>query len=395
MSAVLLLMLMLGPLLPGEDATAAARAAMVRGLRDEGISDERVLDAIVRTPRDQFVPSAQRPLAYVDQALPIGHRQTISPPYIVAYMTQTLEVEAGHRVLEIGTGSGYQAAVLSPLAADVYTIEIVEPLAKTAARTLARLELSNVHTRTGDGYVGWPDAAPFDRIIVTCSPEDVPQPLIEQLAEGGRMLIPLGERYQQVFHLFEKRDGKLERTRLVPTLFVPMTGRSEELRHVQPDPANPAVVNGGFEDVTTGDNPRATGWHQQRLVTLEADAASGRRCVRLHNEDPGQLAQMLQGMPLDGRQVRELTLSASIRVDDVRFGAGGDERPAVDLFLFDSRRDTIGRLTLGPIRSDAAAWKPVSRDFRVPRQTREAIIRVGLNGATGTVWFDDISVTGR
>ena len=372
------------------DPYAALRADLVAYLKEEGITDARVLDAVAKTPRHEFVPLSRRRLAYVDQALPIGSRQTISPPYIVAYMTQTLAVEPHHKVLEIGTGSGYQAAILSPLVKDVYSIEIVEDLSRTATRTLRRLGLDNVHTLHGDGYKGWPEHAPFDRIIVTCSPEDVPRPLVDQLAEGGQMLIPLGERYQQVFHLLEKTNGELVETKLVPTLFVPMTGRSEELRDVQPDPANPAVVNGGFEKVRPGDKP--AGWHQVRQATLEADAASGRRCLKLSNAAAGDLCQALQGMPLDGRAVPRLTISAAFKADGIRFGAEPSARPSVELYLFDSRRDTIGRLTLGPFKSDTAEWRPVEKTFRVPRSAREAIIRVGLNGATGTLWLDDVAI---
>ena len=162
-----------------------------------GVTNERVIQAMRDTPRHEFVPANQRQYAYLDMALPIGNAQTISPPFIVASMTQEIDPQPTDRVLEIGTGSGYQAAVLSPLVKDVYTIEIVEPLGRRATRTLKRLGYKNVHTRVGDGYKGWPEAAPFDKIIVTCSPEKVPQPLVDQLREGGLMIVPVGERYQQ------------------------------------------------------------------------------------------------------------------------------------------------------------------------------------------------------
>src|SRR3990172_6053762 len=180
-------------------------------------------------------------------ALPIGDQQTISPPFVVAYMTQEIAPHPTDRVLEIGTGSGYQAAVLSPLVRDVYTIEIVEPLGRRAARTLKRLGYKNVFAKVGDGYLGWPDAAPFDKIVVTCSPEKVPQPLVDQLREGGLMVIPVGERYQQTLFLMRETGGKLQSEALRPTLFVPMTGAAEEKRRVQPDPTNPQLTNGNFE----------------------------------------------------------------------------------------------------------------------------------------------------
>jgi protein-L-isoaspartate(D-aspartate) O-methyltransferase len=192
-----------------------------------GIQDERVLAAMRAVPRHEFVPAELRDRAYDDRPLPIGHGQTISQPYIVAFMTEALRVQPTDRVLEIGTGSGYQAAVLGKLAAKVYSIEIVEPLAERARADLARLGFTNVHVRAGDGYRGWPEAAPFDAVVVTCAPEHVPQPLVEQLQEGGRMIIPVGYAYGQRLYLVEKRAGKVEQRAVLPVMFVPMTGESQ------------------------------------------------------------------------------------------------------------------------------------------------------------------------
>ncbi|MBQ7815712.1 MAG: protein-L-isoaspartate(D-aspartate) O-methyltransferase [Thermoguttaceae bacterium] len=209
----------------------------------------RVLKAMARIPRAEFVTKEFREYAYQDAALPIGDGQTISAPFIVAYMTEMLDPQPTDRVLEIGTGSGYQAAVLSCLVSEVYSIEIVKNLGRRAAETLKKLEYDNVFVRVGDGYQGWPEAAPFDKIIVTCSPEDVPQPLLDQLKEGGKLIIPVGERYQQYFVLCEKKDGKIERKELIPICFVPMTGEAEEKRADLPDPTKPSVVGGGFEEI--------------------------------------------------------------------------------------------------------------------------------------------------
>ncbi len=190
------------------------------------IRDPRVLAAMRAVPRHEFVPAEMRAHAYADTPLPIGHGQTISQPYIVAFMTEQLALQPTQRVLEIGTGSGYQAAVLAKLVAEVFTIEIVEPLAQRAAADLARLGFKNVQVRAGDGYQGWPEAAPFDAIIVTCAPDHVPEPLVRQLKEGGRMVIPVGEFGAQQLYVLEKRGGKIERRAVLPVRFVPMTGKA-------------------------------------------------------------------------------------------------------------------------------------------------------------------------
>jgi protein-L-isoaspartate(D-aspartate) O-methyltransferase len=192
-----------------------------------GITDRRVLQAMTTVPRHEFVPEMQRDQAYDDTPLPIGYGQTISQPYIVALMTEQLDPQPGQRVLEIGTGSGYQAAVLARLVREVYSIEIVEPLATRAAADLQRLGYANVFVRSGDGYQGWPDKAPFDAVIVTCAPEHIPQPLVDQLKEGGRMLIPVGPRENQQLYVLEKLDGKIKQRAVLAVCFVPMTGQGK------------------------------------------------------------------------------------------------------------------------------------------------------------------------
>jgi protein-L-isoaspartate(D-aspartate) O-methyltransferase len=191
-------------------------------LKPRGIKDERVLAAMAKVPREEFVPADVRPSAYEDGPLPIGYDQTISQPYIVAFMTEQLRPKQSDRVLEIGSGSGYQAAILGELVAEIYTIEIIEPLAKSAEATLQRLGYNNVHIKVGDGYKGWPEEAPFDAIIVTCAPEKVPQPLTDQLKDGGRIVIPVGERFAQQLYLLEKKNGELKESVTLPVRFVPM-----------------------------------------------------------------------------------------------------------------------------------------------------------------------------
>lgn len=191
-------------------------------LMARGIKDARVLAAMTKVPREEFVSPDSRALSYEDGPLPIGHDQTISQPYIVAFMSEQLRPQPADRVLEVGTGSGYQAAVLAELVSDVYSIEIVEPLAKSAEATLQRLGYKNIHLRVGDGYKGWPEAAPFDAIIVTCAPDNVPQSLVQQLKDGGRMVIPVGDRFAQQLYLLEKKNGQLKQSVTLPVRFVPM-----------------------------------------------------------------------------------------------------------------------------------------------------------------------------
>lgn len=203
--------------------------AMVDGqIEGRGVSDPATLAAMREVPRWEFVPADLRNRAFEDNPLAIGEGQTISQPYIVAYMTEALKLEAGDRVLEVGTGSGYQAGILGVIAADVYTVEIIPSLAEDARETLERLGYDNVHVLVGDGYGGWPEEAPFDAIIVTCAPDHVPQPLLDQLADGGRLVLPLGGRYPQMLKRYTKSGDTFEEEDLEPVLFVPMTGEAQE-----------------------------------------------------------------------------------------------------------------------------------------------------------------------
>src|SRR2546423_1034922 len=210
----------------GTFATSAA-AMVEKQLRPRGIDDPRVLQVMAKVPREKFIANELQASAYEDRPLPIGFGQTISQPFIVAFMTQALKPKPTDRVLEIGTGSGYQAAVLSELVAQVYTIEIVRPLAQRAAETLQALGYKNVLVKGGDGYQGGPEHAPFDAIIVTAAPDHVPQPLIDQLKEGGRMIIPVGKTFAQELYLLEKHGGAVKQTAVIPVKFVPLTRERE------------------------------------------------------------------------------------------------------------------------------------------------------------------------
>lgn len=379
--------------LPPFNAFEAAREQLINEiLIPGGVTDTAVLSAMRNTPRHEFVAPNQRAEAYFDRALPIGSSQTISSPYIVAIMTQELKVKPEHKVLEIGTGSGYQAAVLSPLVKEVYSIEIVPELGNHAKQVLTALGYKNVFTKVGDGFLGWPEHAPFDRIIVTCSPEDVPQPLIDQLAPDGLIVIPVGERYQQMLYLMRKRDGKLEKEALRPTLFVPMTGEAEDNRKVKADPSKPQLVNGNFEEEPLA-NGHMPGWYYQRGLTWETDenAINGKHFVSFENDRQGRPTNLLQGVALDGRKVPRISISASVKTADVKAGLDANELPAVTVRFFDEQRNLLETQWIGPFRG-TQAWKHHERVFRVPNKAREAIVSIGLFGATGTVSFDKVSL---
>ncbi len=196
-------------------------------IQARGVRDPNVLQAMRAVPRHAFVPETQQALAYADHPLPIGHEQTVSQPYVVAFMTEALGLDPNSVVLEIGTGSGYQAAVCAEIAREVYSIEILEPLARSAIELLTKLGYSNVHIRAGDGFYGWPDAGPFDAIIGTAAAREIPGPLIEQLKPGGRMILPVeGESgFQRLILLTKDEQGQLHRKAVMPVRFVPMTGR--------------------------------------------------------------------------------------------------------------------------------------------------------------------------
>ncbi|MFH1283947.1 MAG: protein-L-isoaspartate(D-aspartate) O-methyltransferase [bacterium] len=207
-----------------EDTFLKLRREMVqKQIRLRGIKDERVLSAIIKVERHKFVLENMQQFAYEDYPLPIGENQTISQPYIVALMTELLQLDGTEKVLEIGTGSGYQTAILCELAKEVYSIELLEPLAKRAEKLLKSLKYKNVSIRAGDGYLGWPDQFPFDAIIITCAPSRIPEPLIDQLAEGGRLVVPVGKWFQEL-QLLQKKNGKIITLDILPVSFVPMKG---------------------------------------------------------------------------------------------------------------------------------------------------------------------------
>ncbi len=380
-----------------EQGLETARNRMVeQEVTEAGVKDARVVKAMRETPRHKFVAEKLWPLAYLDMSLPIGESQTISAPVIVAYMTEQLDPQPTDKVLEIGTGSGYQAAVLSVLVKEVYSIEIKESLGKHAEQTLKHLGYTNVHTKIGDGYLGWPDQAPFDKIIVTCSPEKVPQPLIDQLKDGGRLIVPVGERYEQVLYLYKKQDGKLVSEALRPTLFVPMTGKAEDTREVKPDPLHPKLVNGSFEEIT-GEAKEPRGWYyirQMKVVTAK-DAPDGEKYVTFTNETPGLGCRALQGFPVDGRKIHFLEISCMMKGKNITAGPPPDRMlPDLEVTFFSENRAILSHDGTAPVRG-TFDWQRQSAVIAVPPQAREAIIYTGLFGATGEISFDDVQLRPR
>ncbi len=372
------------------DAYAEARARMVEyEVVAAGVKDKRVCEAMRATPRHLFVPEALRRYAYFDTSLPIGEGQTITSPFTVAYMTEHLEPQPSDKVLEIGTGSGYQAAVLSGLVAEVYTIEIVEPLGRRAAETLRSLGYDNVKTKIGDGYQGWAEHAPFDKIIVTCSPENVPKPLVEQLKEGGRLVVPLGKRYQQTLYLYKKVKGVLQAEPLQPTFFVPMVGRAEEERTTPAEPAEPALVNGDFQKAP---DAQPAGWYYVRQGKVEASSRTPQgKCLTFINAVPGRAAQALQAVGIDGRRTREIEISLWVRGERVQLGAGPDETPGLAVVFFNSDREVISRQGIGPW-SGSFGWVQKRQRMEVPSAARLASVEVGLWGGTGKISVSDVAL---
>jgi protein-L-isoaspartate(D-aspartate) O-methyltransferase len=377
-----------------DDPYRKAREKMVEErIVREGIKNDRVLDAMREVPRHKFVQPKFAMDAYREMIILIGHKQTLSPAYIVAYMTEAIDPQPTDRVLEIGTGSGYQAAILGKLVKEVYTIEIVEPLGREATARLKELGYTNVQTRVGDGFKGWPEAAPFDKIIVTCSPESLPQPLADQLKEGGKLIIPLGERYRQAFYLFENREGRLVKTRLLPTLFVPMTGIAESERKVHGDPANPRIANGNFTESTNG---IADAWFYQRQTTLEANGGpDGRKAyLEFANSQPGRDAHAIQAIGIDGSKVKSVTISVYARGEAILQGLESYERPALAIRFFDSQNRMIAEEGIGPWLG-TFTWRQFKSDIPVPRDAKMAMIQIGLRGATGRLGVADVRIVRR
>ena len=454
---------------PSDDPTAAARNRMVqRHLVERGLKNPRVLDAFRTVPRHRFLPPKTQRQAYDDESIPIGEGQTITPPYDVAFMTEVLDPKPTDRVYEVGTGSGYQSAILSRLVKDVYSIEIHAPLSKRATQVHKDLGYTNIHTRIGDGYVGWPEAAPFDAIIVTCAPTKVPQPLFDQLKEGGRMVIPIGDRFNQMVHLIIKKDGKRVDQRaeadIVRADDGPRSGRGGRR------PTRGGAVQEGFRQgrspakMTTGtgsvptrerQTPRSrrddvgssccigrvglrscwqascgTAWRscfaQEELIerpgpppvdNLEADenkdgvpdgwynardvkwmteggapVGPALRSLRVHSARPAGAAEpRLRCRRPQDRGDRPWLW---IRQNNIQVGEREGDEPGLMIdFLGVRAPPPVSRGIFGPwTHSVRDRWTRVAKRIPVPPGTKDAIMSVGLMGATGTLDFDGLTV---
>lgn len=351
-----------------------------------GIQDRRVLQAMRQTARHLFVAPQQHSLAYFDMAVPIGNGQTISPPYIVAYMTEQLKLKATDRVLEIGTGSGYQAAILSPLVKEVYTIEIVPELGKQAKQTLQELDYPNVHCRIGDGYQGWPEHAPFDRIIVTCSPESIPQPLADQLAEGGTLIIPVGSRVGQTLVRFTKTNGKLHRQELQGTFFVPMTGQAESQRTLDANLEPLTIRNGSFEQLAKDNVPAEWYYLRQSQIVQDETAPHGQQFLRLKNQTDNRIAQLLQAIQVDSFTVQEARLSLMVRSQP----QPADRTFGVFIEFYDRQREPCGQTVL-PIHQ-TEEWKSFDSQLVIPAPANFAVLGISLLGNKGTLDVDQVQL---
>jgi protein-L-isoaspartate(D-aspartate) O-methyltransferase len=287
--------------------------------------------------------------------------------------------------------------VLSLLADQVYTIEIVEPLGKQAERLLKQLGMNNVHVRIGDGYKGWAEAAPFDSIIVTCSPEAVPLPLVDQLKEGGRMMIPVGERYQQAFYLGTKTNGKLTMERQMQTLFVPMTGEAEDKRTVLPDESNHALVNGNFQEIASDGTP--THWHYARNVTVLKDIGNEPNVARFVRKRPSrqttlpntEFTQILQGFAIDGQKVPILRVDFEMRGEKVTALQGAVMTPTAVLALYDENRNQIAEIPLG-LCTGSFDWRKFSGGVRIKPEAREAVLVIGLPLSSGLLDVRNVEI---
>jgi protein-L-isoaspartate(D-aspartate) O-methyltransferase len=374
-----------------------ARRLMVQEeIAAQGIENERLLEAMREVPREQFLPLSRRNLAYINVAITYGDGQIVLPPLVTAHLIEQLNPQKNDKVLVIGPGSGYSTALLSRMAREVYAVEIDPAVAKMAEETLARLKYTNVKLRVGDGFEGWKEHAPYQRIIVECSPDSVPKALVEQLAEGGMLLVPTGDEFDQTMHLCKKENGKLTTLSLWPTLLLPMKGKAEELRSQSEMPRDPSILNGGFEELVpkTKDIPAHWAYVRQGRAIADEFCPEGKNSLAFVNITAGAAATALQAFPVDGKKVSELSFACKVWGKDIRPGQNRQQLPRVEVRFFDEKRRLVGGDWMGGWHL-TFDWLGKEHVFSVPRTAKFAVLRIGLGGATGEIRFDDLRLEYR
>ncbi len=371
-----------------------ARRRMVNEeISAQGIENERLLTAMREVPREQFLPLSKRNLAYLNVAVTYGDGHIILPPLVTAHLIEQVDPQKNDKVLVIGSGSGYSTALLSRMCREVDAVEIDPVVAKSAEETLARLKYTNVRMRIGDGFEGWKEHAPYQRIIVECSPENVPQPLVDQLAEGGMLLVPVGDEFDQTMHLCKKENGKLSTLSLWPTLLLPMKGKAEELRSQSDKPRDPTLLNSGFEELVpqTKDVPAAWVYVRQGRAIADRSCPEGNNSMSFTNVTPGVVATAIQAFPVDGKKISELGIACKVWGMDIRPGQTRQQLPRVEVRFFDEKRRLVGGDWMGGWNM-SFTWIKKDHVFAVPRLAKFAVIRIGLGGATGEIKFDDFKL---
>lgn len=371
----------------------ARRRMVSEEIEAQGIENERLLEAMREVPREQFLPLPKRKLAYLNVVVTFGDGQVILPPLVTAHLIEQLNPQKNDKVLVIGAGSGYSTALLSRMCREVDAVEIDPAIAKTAEEVFARLKFTNIKMRVGDGFEGWKEHAPYQRIIVECSPENVPQPLVDQLAEGGVLLVPVGDEFDQTMHLCQKENGKLTTLSLWPTLLLPMKGKAEELRSQSATPRDPALLNGGFEELvpSTKDVPASWAYVRQGRAIADSSCPEGSNSLSFINVTPGVAATALQAFPVDGKKISELAIACKIWGKEVRPGQNRQQLPRVEVRFFDEKRRLVGGDWMGGWNM-TFDWVKKDHVFAVPRQAKFAVIRIGLGGAVGEIRFDDFKL---
>lgn len=377
---------------PGLEAFKVAREKMVREeLTAQGIKNDRVLRAMGQVPREQFLPLTKRKFAYLDMPIPIGEAQYMPPPLRTADLLEQIDPQPSDKVLVVGTGSGYGPGVLSRIVREVYAIEIVPELAREAAATFQRLKYSNITSKQGDGFAGWAEHAPYDKMLVECAPESVPPPLVEQLKEGGVLVIPVGEHFQQTLFKYRKQNGKLTVEQSRPTLFLPMIGKAKFLQTTDTAAQEPQILNPSFETEFEGDKNLPANWYfvKQAQVIEYPTAPNGKRVLWFKNETPGHASIAIQGFACDGRKVKLLTITLNVKVKSVIRGQNLEQLPRLEIMYLNENNRAIHHDFIGPwfLTGD---WTEQQARFQVPPQARAALIRIGLLGATGEAWFDNL-----